>query len=287
MSHAIRPRSLRLLAAGSLMLLTGSALAFSSGPADGLTGAPGENTCTQCHSTFPLNSGAGAISLGGFPEEYIPGESYDVTVTLTDPEALRWGFELTLLDGAGDSAGAITVTDGGTQASSSGTRDYLKHNSSGTYPGTDGSASWQFTWQAPAEGAGDLMLYVAGNAANNNFNTLGDYIYNTSFASTELTGVGVGDLPVAMRLLGNAPNPFNPQTQIRFELGGDSHVRLTVFAADGRRVATLADGFRGAGLQSIAWDGRDHAGQSVGSGSYLYVVEAAGERQIGRMTLLK
>jgi len=287
MSHVTRLRSLRLLAAGALMLLTGSAFAFSSGPANGLTGAPGEATCTQCHASFPLNSGAGAITLGGFPAEYSPGESYDVTVTLADPQALRWGFELTLLDDLGDSAGAITVTDPGTQSSSAGTRDYLKHNSSGTYPGTSESASWQFTWQAPAEGAGDLMLYVAGNAANNNFNTLGDYIYNASFPATELTGVGVGDLPVAMRLLGNAPNPFNPQTQIRFELDHESHVRLTVFAADGRRVATLADGFRGAGLQSVTWDGRDHAGQSVGSGSYLYVVEAAGERQIGRMTLLK
>ena len=269
------------------LLLAGPAFAFSSGPNDGLTGAPGENTCTQCHGSFPLNSGDGSLGVSGFPAEYTPGETYSLTVTLDDPQALRWGFELTLLEAGGASAGAITVTDSGTQSSTSGDRDYLKHNASGTYPGSTGSASWQFDWQAPEAGAGDLTLYVAGNAANNNFSTSGDYIYNASFATAELTGVGVGDAPVALRLLGNAPNPFNPATRIAFVLGQDSHVSLSVFTPDGRRVATLVDGQRGAGQHTVTWDGRDHAGQSVGSGTYLYVARAGDQRQLGRMTLLK
>jgi len=287
MTFQTRIRTLRLLAAGALMLVAGTALAYSTNPPDARTGAPGENTCTQCHSTFPLNSGSGEITLAGFPAEYDPGASYDVTVVLSDPDASRWGFELTLLDAAGDSAGDLILTDGGTQASSSGSRDYVKHNSSGTYAGTTGSAGWDFTWTAPAAGAGELTLYVAGNGANNNGGTSGDRIYASGFATTELTGVGVGDVPVAFQLLGNAPNPFNPTTEIRFELRRDSDVTITVFAADGRRVASLADGYMAAGLQSVSWDGRDHTGRTMSSGTYIYVVNASGERQMSQMTLLK
>lgn len=276
-----------LLAGAILMLTAGSALAFSSNPPNGRTGAPGETTCTACHNTFPLNSGSGEITLAGFPAEYNPGEEYDVTVTLADPDASRWGFSLTVLDGANDSAGEITVTDGGTQFSDAGSRWYVKHNGSGTYPGTTGSASWNFTWTAPVEDTGDLVMYVTGNGANNNGNTSGDRIYADSFAAAELTGVSVGDTPLAMQLLGAAPNPFNPQTSIRFELTQSARVRVTVFTADGRRVATLADGMRGTGFQSVTWDGRDHTGRSMGSGTYVYVVDADGDRQMGRMTLLK
>ena len=287
MTKVNRIRTLRLLAAGALMLVAGSALAFSSGPPDGKTNAPGENNCTQCHNSFPLNSGTGMLDLAGFPAEYTPGSPYNVTLTLSDPDAMRWGFELTLIDEAGDSAGEIVVDDSGTQFSTSGTRDYLKHNSSGTYPGTSGSGSWTFVWQAPEAGAGDLTLYVAGNAANNGDGNQNDRIYATSFATGEETGTPVGDLPLAMQLHGAAPNPFNPQTQIRFDLARGTDVRVTVFTADGRRVATLADDYRQAGLQAVTWDGHDHSGRAMGSGAYLYVVDAGGERQMGQMTLLK
>ena len=287
MTFQTRTRTLRLLAAGALMLVAGSALAFSGNPPNALTGAPGEGTCIQCHSTFPLNSGTGEITLTGFPAEYEPGASYELTVTLSDPDAARWGFELTLIDAAGDAAGSLVVTDGGTQLQSAGGRDYLKHNASGTAPGTTGQTSWDFGWVAPAAETGDLALYVVGNAANNNSSTSGDRIYATSFTTTEMADVGVGDTPLAFQLLGNAPNPFNPSTRIRFDLRRDSNVRVVVFAADGRRVATLASGFMGSGPRSVTWDGRDHTGRAMGSGTYLYMVDADGERQMGSMTLLK
>ena len=134
-----RNRALRLLVAGALMLVAGSALAFSSGPPDGYTNAPGENNCTACHGTFPLNSGSGMLTLEGLPENYTPGETYDLTLTLSDPDAMRWGFELTVIEDGGTgapSSGTLTATDAGTQISSSGNRSYLKHNSGGTAPGS-------------------------------------------------------------------------------------------------------------------------------------------------------
>ena len=286
MSQFPRIRAMRLLAAGALMLVACTAFASSGGPPNGRTGAPGESTCTACHNSFPLNSGSGEITLAGLPDSYTAGQDYDLTMTLSDPDASRWGFELTFLDEAGDSMGDLVVTDSGTQTSDQGSRTYLKQNSSGTSPGTTGSKSWTFSWTAPAEGTGPMMLYVAGNAANNNGGTSGDRIYATDFMVSEAV-VGVDDLPLAFELRGAFPNPFNPSTQIKFDLGHDAHVRVTVMTIDGRRVTTLADEYRSEGPQTLAWDGRDSAGRTMGSGNYLFVVEANGQRQVGRMTMIK
>lgn len=280
----------RLSPLAILLVVASTAAAFSSGPSDGLTNAPGEANCTACHGTFPLNSGSGMLQLEGLPGSYMPGETYDLTLTLSDPDAARWGFELTVIEDAGEDAvslGEITASDPGTQLSSSGDRDYLKQNSSGTAPGTTGSKSWTFAWTAPVAGAGDVRLYVAGNAANNNGSTSGDRIYATSFGSSEDTGVPVVDVPVALTLHGAAPNPFNPRTEIRFDLPRPASVEVTVLTVDGRRVATLVDRDHGAGSHAVVWDGRDHRGVMMSSGTYMYIVDAAGQRELGRMTLIK
>jgi len=287
MSRAHRTRVLRLVAAGALLLVAGSALAFSGGPPDGYTNAPGEGNCTACHSTFPLNSGSGMLSLAGLPASWQPGTDYDLTLSLSDPNALRWGFELTILAPGGASTGTIAVTDAGTQTSTTGNRTYLKHTSSGTAPGTSGGKSWTLRWTAPAAGTGDVTLYVAGNAANNNGANSGDRIYATSFTSAEDTGVPVLETPLAFAVHGAVPNPFNPRTEIRFNLPQPSSVRVTVLTVEGRRVTTLADRTFGAGSQSVAWDGRDHGGRAMPAGTYVFVVDAGGERRQGRMTLLK
>ena len=93
--------------------------------------------------------------------------------------------------------------------------------------------------------------------------------------------------PAAVRLLGAAPNPFNPRTNIRFELPDDLPVHLQVFDLRGRLVRTLVDAPLTAGRQEIAWDGRDQAGRNVGAGTYLYRLEAGEFTGAGRMLLVK
>jgi len=89
------------------------------------------------------------------------------------------------------------------------------------------------------------------------------------------------------RLLQNEPNPFNPNTLIQFELATAGNVRLEIFDLAGRRVQTLVDEARPAGPQSVRWDGRDAAGQTMASGSYFYRLTADGRQLSKRMTLLK
>lgn len=95
--------------------------------------------------------------------------------------------------------------------------------------------------------------------------------------------------PVARRyaLTQNMPNPFNPMTEISFELPERIPVRLQVFDLRGRLVRTLVDGPREAGVQRVTWDGRDARGARVASGVYLYRIQAGDWVDQRKMTLVK
>jgi hypothetical protein len=88
-------------------------------------------------------------------------------------------------------------------------------------------------------------------------------------------------------LLGNAPNPFNPETAIRFEIERPGPVLLRIYAASGRLVRTLVDRSLAPGRYRTIWDGRDARGTPVGSGVYVYEISSQGRSIARKMTLLK
>ena len=94
-------------------------------------------------------------------------------------------------------------------------------------------------------------------------------------------------LPSQPVLHGNYPNPFNPSTQIVFELPAAQNVRLTVYDIRGREVSQLVAGSLDAGVHQIGWQGRDDQGRAAPSGVYLYRLETASGSQNGRMVLSK
>lgn len=162
--------------------------AYSSGPPAGFTHAPGEFDCAECHLPQP-DAGTGHISINA-PQSYVPGQTYQIAVTHTnaDTSRLRWGFQLTALDDANEKAGNLQSLDVLTQVLDNqgpgASRQYIEHTSSGTFISQQGGASWTFNWTAPATNVGPVTFYVAGNQANNDGNTSGDYIYFT-FAQTQ------------------------------------------------------------------------------------------------------
>ena len=157
----------------------------SFGPPPGRTGAPGELTCTTsgCHGGG-LNEGLGKLTIVA-PEVYEPGKTYQIAVVHTTPDSSRrrWGFEFTALSADNKAAGRIesgnaltSVTD---NAGPDGTRQYINHNTFGTFPGQADGAMWSFSWTAPASNAGPITFYAAGNQANNDGTNNGDQIYAT------------------------------------------------------------------------------------------------------------
>jgi len=98
-------------------------------------------------------------------------------------------------------------------------------------------------------------------------------------------GMGV---PVAMSLLQNFPNPFNPETTIAFEMDREAVVTLRVLDLAGQEVRTLISGSRyGAGRYESVWDGRTDAGVRVASGVYFYELKAEGFSSLKKMTLVQ
>lgn len=91
----------------------------------------------------------------------------------------------------------------------------------------------------------------------------------------------------SMSTLSVAPNPFNPQTQVKFALARAGVVRLDVFDLRGARVRTLVDEPMEAGMHEIAWDGRNEAGTRVASGVYVVKLESGTLRQTASLVLLQ
>jgi hypothetical protein len=97
--------------------------------------------------------------------------------------------------------------------------------------------------------------------------------------------------PTADRLAPNAPNPFNPSTEIRFSLGRGKPgaYQVAVYDVAGRRVAILASGWDpGAGAEWVTrWGGLDGAGKPAGSGVYLLRLDSARGITSRKITLLR
>ena len=116
-------------------------------------------------------------------------------------------------------------------------------------------------------------------------------LVRATFNNGEITGTASGltslATPNAFALHPNMPNPFNPETTIRFELPQTATIQLDVFDILGQKVRTLVAGSLQAGTHSAVWDGRNDAGAQVGNGVYLYRIETDGFTQMRRMLLLK
>ncbi|MCH7858739.1 MAG: CHRD domain-containing protein, partial [Candidatus Marinimicrobia bacterium] len=94
-------------------------------------------------------------------------------------------------------------------------------------------------------------------------------------------------LPSTFILLQNYPNPFNPSTQIRYDLPRAVPVTLTVYNILGRQVVTLVDELQAAGSYAVRWNGRDQQGKLVGTGVYVYRIQAGPQGALRKMVFLK
>ena len=99
-------------------------------------------------------------------------------------------------------------------------------------------------------------------------------------------------VPQTTALLANYPNPFNPETWIPYQLATPAEVALTIYAANGTVVRTLALGHQPAGMyqnrsRAAYWDGRNDLGESVASGIYFYTLTAGDFTATRKMLIRK
>jgi hypothetical protein len=101
-------------------------------------------------------------------------------------------------------------------------------------------------------------------------------------------GVFYNELPIINYQLTNYPNPFNPETNIVFNLPEDGKVQLDIYNIKGQKIKSLLNNQMIPGEHSIVWNGEDSSGKKVGSGVYLYKLNVNGKTEaVKRCLLLK
>ena len=210
-----------------------------NGPSASHTNAPGEDNCASCHSDFAVNSGTGGVTISGIPANYLPNQQIPVTITTSQADAVIYGFQMTTLDSLDRRVGTYTIpTQNPVQLQSVNgivgglPRTYIEHTSDGVIPTQFGSKTWTFTWTAPAQRVGKVNLYVAGNSANSDGVTSGDFIYTTSksvlsgSAISNFDADGTSDVSV-----------FRPSTGVWYALNStNGNAQIVQFGANGDKI---------------------------------------------------
>lgn len=96
-----------------------------------------------------------------------------------------------------------------------------------------------------------------------------------------------GSILTGFQLGQNFPNPFNPETTIRYQLPKSGNVTIRIYELLGQEVRTLVSGRKAAGIHQIVWDGKDNNAKEVSSGIYIYCLEAGGRLKSKKMLFLK
>ena len=94
-------------------------------------------------------------------------------------------------------------------------------------------------------------------------------------------------MPEAFQLHPNYPNPFNPNTAIKYSLGTNSFVNLTIFDLSGNIIKTLVNKSQVQGIHFSRWNGLNENGNRVPSGMYFIKIKSGAYSQSRKMVFLK
>jgi hypothetical protein len=92
----------------------------------------------------------------------------------------------------------------------------------------------------------------------------------------------LAEIPEAVSILQNFPNPFSDVTTIEFELEVAGRVRLSIFDVLGQEVAELTSGHFSSGIHQVTW----HA-SGVPDGVYFYRLESDRQSSTGTMFVVR
>ncbi|MFQ5604923.1 MAG: choice-of-anchor D domain-containing protein [bacterium] len=128
--------------------------------------------------------------------------------------------------------------------------------------------------------------YVFRSEKNGSKKMLRLIVGRHEFASSQAGEIAL--VPEKFALLQNFPNPFNPETSIRYNLPQASKVKVVVYDLLGKKVQTLVNGQQqSAGYYTINWNGKDASGRKVASGVYIYRISTDFFTSAKKMILMK
>ena len=178
------------------------------------------------------------------------------------------------------------------------TIDYIVYAKIGQYPAEEifdtTATSYSILYEDIAEGA---FENIPGNTATVRFTVWAHdgidsvkaggedrilYVNRYDYLSIESEGI-----PTEFALHENYPNPFNPTTQIRFDLPEMGNVTLSIYNMLGQKVKTFNMQSAPAGYHALTWNATNDLGAPVAAGVYLYQLQTKGFVKTKKMVLLK
>ena len=141
---------------------------------------------------------------------------------------------------------------------------------------------------SPLQGMIPAYIYPAPRIEITNNGDWG--ILHLMFSNLNEYTTGIDDsilIPSAGRLYPNYPNPFNPETTIRFFLTNATEVQLSVYNTKGQLIKHLLADHLPPGEHLTVWNGRDYNEQQVSSGVYFYRLKTPEFSETSKMLLLK
>jgi hypothetical protein len=155
------------------------------------------------------------------------------------------------------------------------------------YQGTDHAARASYLKIVHLIGEGNRVEEI--DALKNDMNRLyplSSYTKEVNYLITSgsnmmkpLTATTTETLPFEFKIIGSYPNPFNPETTIRYSLGGESDVDVEIFDINGTRILNGKETGKQAGIYNYKWNASAHA-----SGGYFVRITAKGKNGLYTLT---
>lgn len=264
----------------AILLGTSAFVMLDSTGISGRTGAPGETNCTSCHGG---GTGTTAVSFSATPaftgNMYVPGQTYTVSVIVTNANYSKFGFDCEILTPANANAGTMTTVLPGVKFLTFGAKKDAVHSTPKT--GT-GSATFSFVWVAPTSGT--ATIYAAGNAVNGNGSDTGDKVGTANMVLTPDLSSGVQE----MSQTGFAgvvvyPNPAVSDIKMNYSLAETGEVYISLCDMQGKEVAILKNEKQEAGFHSFAAE----VPASVSKGVYFVKLGVNGKSSAQRLVIIQ
>ena len=255
----MKKKLILIFSAFVLIFITSSYKTRSSTGMAGKTGAPGENTCGECHGGG--SSAASGITISATPEftlnQFTGGTTYTISVIVGATGFSRFGFGCEILDSVNVNAGVMqTLAGTGVKLMNAGTRKNATHSTPKS--GID-EATFKFRWIAP--NIDKATIYVCGNAVNFNGSTTGDLPFPSSLELTRMpdpvdTTVIDSNLTVISKhglepgSFNVYPNPAAFLTTVSYHIEKEMNVCLELYDLSGKLIKVLAEERQFPGAQS-------------------------------------
>lgn len=205
----------------------------------GVTGAPGEANCTQCHSgtVQAANASNGLVTTA---TTYQVGQTYSFAIgSLTNTTN---GFQMTVLDNDGNKAGSFVAGAANTSIQNNNAKEYINQSSK--------TQNWVVEWTAPATDVGPVTVYYAMNSTNNDGATTGDQVFIGTHSLTSDVTNGLTNYEKQDKKVNVFFNSNKNELNVKYSLKEKSNIMVQVVDLSGRIVEEVKLGQKSFGPHS-------------------------------------